>query len=672
MRIRLLAFIVFLLWVPLSLSGQVIEQSKLYYRSALHEMENMLSGKQPLSYERAIFLTENAWWNNQLSYVDFQGVISRDTAIIRTIIAQTRGQQEQIQPSNFLDALKEHSNKGKGYYEKALTNAAIFSYMTDTLYFVDTNKIFYHLPFSYATNDPLGSTDWTNTQATNLLDNGQGNCFAFVSLFKIFSERLNSDASVCTAPGHIYISHADDKGIPYNVEIANKAFPGTGTLSTLTHTTQDAIKNNISLRELDLKQTIALCLVYLAKGFEHKFNTVDDSFMMDCAELTLKYDSLSLNAMLCKSEILETRIINSGKSVEQLQSDQTFKVYQQLINRLYTLGYREMPLKMKNMLIKGWTIDTVAQPVANFNGEPTTRYASLSWGLFDEQIGTKPVERYGRGLFNTKQHKIIAFASGQTLDNNYNFDPVVFAWNIDPMAHKYPHASPYNFVENNPISRIDPDGADWILSTGNKVYWYGGKYGDKSNLLSVFKATSGMDKTQKITTMPNGTKIKETMSTQQAKYQKYPQVGPTPEGKYKINLKPDPDRIAEADLKTADLKRSPDGGIEKIPKYVPNPNKPGFGWEYSDWGENRARLEPVNVTGATPQDRDLNSFYFHDSQKGYSHGCTECETGLFDKLKEYRSEGNQVIEVKIQYPTPEHKTNGGTKKETTKTATNGN
>ncbi len=37
---------------------------------------------------------------------------------------------------------------------------------------------------------------------------------------------------------------------------------------------------------------------------------------------------------------------------------------------------------------------------------------------------------------------------------------------IDPHAENYYHASPYAYVENNPIIRIDPDGRDWYQSTG--------------------------------------------------------------------------------------------------------------------------------------------------------------------------------------------------------------
>jgi hypothetical protein len=80
-------------------------------------------------------------------------------------------------------------------------------------------------------------------------------------------------------------------------------------------------------------------------------------------------------------------------------------------------------------------------------------------------------------------------------------------------------------------------------------------------------------------------------------------------------------------------------------------------------GKNRAHLEPVKVTGATSKERDNNSYYLHDSQKGYTHGCTEVDGKLFDQLKDFRSQGNTKIDVIIDYPAANHKTNGGTKKE---------
>lgn len=44
---------------------------------------------------------------------------------------------------------------------------------------------------------------------------------------------------------------------------------------------------------------------------------------------------------------------------------------------------------------------------------------------------------------------------------------------MDPLAHLREWVSPYNFVQNNPIKRIDPTGAldDWVESADGEIYW---------------------------------------------------------------------------------------------------------------------------------------------------------------------------------------------------------
>lgn len=437
--------------------------SKQYYHAAKEQFKDMLSGKEELSYEKAIAIVENAYWDNKVNLLAFDVLIDFHINNIKRVI-EANYDESALKVERILHKTEEQQ---KEEYRNALTNWAIFSYLSDTTFFSINKKLYYQLPLNYSFNDPLGTINWENTQVFNLLENKKGNCYALVSLFKIFSERLNSQAIICTSPGHIYIRHADHKGIYHNVELGSKAFPGTGSLETLTYTTDEATKNGISLRELDVKQSVALNLVYLAKGYEYKFGVKDDDFIMECAELALQYDELNLNAMLLKAEVLEERLIKKDKPIKALQADKTFQEYEKLITHLFDLGYREMPKEMKDLVISRLRKEDSPYPMTNHTPKPfedlgvkEERYATLSNGLFDEQMLTKPIEQYHRTMFDTKQKKIAELVKLDTTYNNYPMDLVVFAWGVDPMAHKFPNWSPYVAFADNPIFYLDPDGRE--------------------------------------------------------------------------------------------------------------------------------------------------------------------------------------------------------------------
>ena len=287
--------------------------------------------------------------------------------------------------------------------------------------------------------------------------------------------------------------------------------------------------------------------------------------------------------------------------------------------------------------------------ITNLDGEVAQHIEYVPFGeVFIEERNNTWNTPY---LFNAKEFDE---ETGMYYYGARYYEPRLSLWiSVDPMEEKYPNIGGYVYCVNNPVKFVDLDGRDWILSVGNRAYWYGGKVGNKKHLMYTFKATSGY----------KGLDTKGTYwNLQKAKYQNVRNGGPTAEGTYHINLKPDPNRVAETDTKTGALKKNPSGGIEKIPDFVENPNKRGYGWTYEEWGKNRASLTPDKVTGATNEERDNNSYYFHDSQKGYSHGCTEVETELFNKLNDYRKAGHDRIDVIVKYPGPNHSTNGGTKK----------
>ncbi|MDI9321001.1 MAG: hypothetical protein QM530_11115, partial [Phycisphaerales bacterium] len=216
----------------------------------------------------------------------------------------------------------------------------------------------------------------------------------------------------------------------------------------------------------------------LAKGYQHKYNNNSDSFLLQCANIALQYDPKNLNVLLLKAEWLENRL--QTKNIAKVQSSQDFQDYQKLLAQLYHQGYREMPLEMKNNIIRLYNKEKLTNVTAtnvvhpDYFQKASTPKATLSWGLFDERHTHKATERYGNTIFNTRTKKITAFATGQNLYNNYNFDPVVFAMNVDPLAHKFPSQSPYSAFGGNPIFYIDVGGA--FQYPANKVASYTKSY----------------------------------------------------------------------------------------------------------------------------------------------------------------------------------------------------
>jgi len=436
------------------------EAPSQHFRQAFEEISAMVEGKQPLDFEKAVFITENAYRDNSLNYEDFKSALNVHSAIIEQFIkANDKYDWKQFVRGN-MGIAPDMEIEAKERYRKALANYAIFTYLTDTLTVKLEGQEFLHLPYTYSNDDPFGTADWKNSQTMNLLETQKGNCYSLVTLFKIFSERFKSEANIVTAPQHIYIEHRDPKGSRFNVEVATRSFPDMGSIQTLTYTTREALLNDISMRKLDLKQSVGLNLVYLAKGYEYKNKVKDDEFILACANTALQHDPKNLNALLLKAQVYEHRV---------MKKKMPSAPYEKMLAEFYKLGYRQMPDDMKEIILS--KIQGRPSTVTPTDKTPNTfadigeqsRTVTLSNGLFEELHTPQKIVRYGQTIFDTEKSKIVKFLDEDI--SSYQVDPVVFALSIDPLTKSYPWYTPYQFAGNQPIVAIDMDGLEPLWST---------------------------------------------------------------------------------------------------------------------------------------------------------------------------------------------------------------
>ena len=461
--------IILIIFIHLSSYGQKDNDlSQAYYHQAYTALQNMLEGKDSLDYEKAVFICENAYHNNYFKYEDFKSLLDFHTDMITAFADNIRGKYK-----DKYAALKDYEQR---MFNPNINNYAIFKYISDTAFVIINNEKYYKTPYNYTAFDPYGSNNWENTQVLSLLlgNEKQGNCYSLAVLFKLFADRLQSDARLTVTPHHIYIQNRNHRGGFCNIELASKTFPGDGSIQTLTYTTNTSIMNGMAQRMLNNKEAVALNLMYLAKAYQHKYKDNTNDFLLQCAELAIKHDSLSMNALLLKAEITENRLLAAMKSnkittLSKARANNQTKLllasYEKQLSDLYTFGYREIPKEIERNILariqhknEGYFLkDHTPNPFADIKAK--TRYKTLSNGLFDEIHEAVDSIQYYHALLNTKTKKIIKLLPVET-DNEYKVDPVVFALSVDPLSDKYPNISPYAYCAWNPVMLVDPDGRE--------------------------------------------------------------------------------------------------------------------------------------------------------------------------------------------------------------------
>lgn len=331
-------FYILLLTAIFTCSFSNAQDSTRFYQQAYSIIDSMLNGKSKISFRKAVFATENAYFDGDLN---FKGIDKKIRALSNLVSAYIKNSPLQ------------YTETDRNNIE---INASIFHVLTDTIpIFIDTSEVIFHLPYTYDFVDMWGQKEWSNIFVAKLLKTNKGNCHSLPFLYKILAEELNAPAYLAFAPNHIYIKNYCKKTGWYNTELTSATFPVDAWIMASGYVHIDAIRNGLYMDTLSLQQSVAYCLLDLAQGYQQKFGKTNPDFVIKCCNTVLKYHTVNVNAMLTKAEsqkrfidlIMKSQNVKSPKdlfadnSIKSMYSDM-----EQTYVRLHQLGYRRMPEEM--------------------------------------------------------------------------------------------------------------------------------------------------------------------------------------------------------------------------------------------------------------------------------------------------------------------------------------
>jgi len=116
---------------------------------------------------------------------------------------------------------------------------------------------------------------------------------------------------------------------------------------------------------------------------------------------------------------------------------------------------------------------------------------TLSKGKYQEFHDLKTVVEIGSVLYNTQTKKIVGFVEKDTLYSEADLKPhIISRWiSPDPLSEEYSSWSPYNYVMNNPIILVDPDGREPVKKYAGTSQQFLAVLNNSSRQVGHFKGT---------------------------------------------------------------------------------------------------------------------------------------------------------------------------------------
>ncbi|MCC8144990.1 MAG: hypothetical protein LIO93_00830 [Bacteroidales bacterium] len=292
-----------------------------YFDRAIDEIEQMLRGEKTLSFKRAVYLVENAYYEGKINWEDYNKEISRIKPVLDKMIDDRN--------------LRQYKTAG---------NWAIFTYMTDSIPENGFN------PYQYDFEGFMNESSRESYMVSRLLKTKKGNCRALPYLYKILADEVGVEAFIAIAPMHCYVKHRDEQGNWWNLEMTTGSFSRSSFIMETFNVSEAAITSGLFMKSLSDMESVAYCIYDLLHYYEDKTGRYSDDFVRKCYEIGLQYYPNS-QLQISKANDLQFRLSNkmiekglSGYSdlVDYPELLEEFEIMNATFNYLSEIGYTTM------------------------------------------------------------------------------------------------------------------------------------------------------------------------------------------------------------------------------------------------------------------------------------------------------------------------------------------
>ncbi len=313
--------------------------SQVVYYNAFKELQDMIEGRAKIDLKRAVFISENTFLNNRLSYENYTGAIDKMINICHL----------------------KHEQAGFSWNNQEAKIHTLHQFMSDTfaIKIPGQEQMFTHYPMTYDFEDFRGEEDWTKLFVTKLMVNGSGQCHSLPLLFLILAQELDAEAYLAFAPSHSYIKFPDSNGNWHNLELTNGMLTSDAFIVESGYIKAEALMNKIFMDTISIKKTVAFCMVDLVKGYVKNYGY--DQFVLDVANYALKQNNDDVFARMIKANYhtalsmyvvkqmgypkLETVLMDT-------KAKEIFEARDESYGELNRVGYEEMPKEVYQSWLK--------------------------------------------------------------------------------------------------------------------------------------------------------------------------------------------------------------------------------------------------------------------------------------------------------------------------------